>query len=268
MGKRSSKYDVKRYDIINYIASPFKLNSTSLFMRKATLIAAFALTALAACKKTTNTTNLLGSPQPAFLVNGISDINLQNDLSTTSSLYLTVAYADSAQENVTLSLSALPTGIAMDTTWINTGIPTFNTQLMIYDTTAAGATPGTYPMVLTATSSNGSKKNYNFNIKVKAAPPCTTNIVGKYYDCYNNCGGGYYADSVYADLNVTNKVWFTNFANSGHLVYGTYSCHTDQMTIPAQTFGAVTYSGSGTAYSHYMSLSINNGSSTCSFTIQ
>ncbi len=239
-------------------------------MKKVALIAAFALTGLAACKKTTNTTNLTGSAQPSFLVNGLSDVTLQNDLTTMTELYLTVTYADSAQSNVTLSLSALPAGITIDTSWVVSGIPTFNTALTIYDTTENGATAGTYPMVLTATSANGSKKNYNFNLKVKAAPPCTTGLVGKYLSCYSPCtGGGYYDDSVYADANVINKVWFTNFENSGHLVYGTYSCRTEMMTIPMQTVGGVTYSGSGNAYSHFMNLSVSvGGSSSCSFTME
>ena len=233
-------------------------------MKKLALIAAFAITGLAACKKTTNTTNLTGSAQPAFLVNGLSDVTLQNDLTTMTELYLTVSYADSAQSNVTLSISTLPAGIAIDTSWVVSGIPTFNTTLTIYDTTENGATPGTYPMVLTATSANGSKKNYNFNLKIKATPPCTTALTGKYLNCFFSCSGsGAYTDSVYADPNVVNKVWFTNFANSGHLVYGTYSCRTELMTIPAQTFGSVTYSGSGNAYSHFMDIEITGGSGSC-----
>lgn len=189
-----------------------------------------------------NYTSLPGGNTPAFSVNGLSDITLTNLFSHSYTLYINVTYQDSAQENVTLSLSGLPQGITMDTSWIHSGIPSFNTSITFYDTTAAGATPGTYPITLTATTASGNKKFYTVNLNVLPMP---TQFLGSYDSCFLYCGPTQmYSDSVYLDASIPNKIWFANFANSGHHVYGIISTG-GQLTIPAQTFGANTYSGSG-----------------------
>jgi hypothetical protein len=146
----------------------------------------------------------------------------------------------------------------MDTTWITTGIPTFSTELILYDTTAAGATPGSYPMTLTATALVSGKKTYPFTLKILPATSCTQYITGKYNNCTSSCSSGFYADSVYADPVVTNKIWFTNFNKSGSKIYGLYQCGSEQLTIPAQVALATTYSGNGSASgsssSHFITL--------------
>src|ERR1700678_221930 len=99
-------------------------------MKKTICLFAIAVVALASCNKTTNNTTI-NEPEPAFIVSGLHDASLTNGgtyISTNSEfeLDLTVAYKDSTQENVNLSLSSLPTGITMDTAvWFSTGIPTF-----------------------------------------------------------------------------------------------------------------------------------------------
>ena len=236
-------------------------------MKKISLLLATATMSILSCTKTTTNNNNYGSSQPPFIVNGLTDVTLRNGSIEESYLYLTMQYTDSSQEPVTLSLSALPTGIAMDTTWITTGTPTFSSNLTLYDTSAAGANPGTYPMTLTATSAS-TKKTFPFNIKVLPPAPCTGSMVGKYINCYSCTSTSAYSDSVYADPTVVNKVWFTNFNNSGALVYGTYNCESEVITIPSQTVGSVTYQGSGYSYgTHYISVTLSSPTS-CNFTDQ
>jgi hypothetical protein len=246
-------------------------------MKKTLLLFAFAVVAFASCTKTTNnTTNktiidtmVTGPSLPAFTVGGIHDITFVNGSVMETMIGITVQYADSAQETVTLSLSALPQGITKDTTnWITSGIPTYTTELLLLDTTQAGAALGTFPMTLTATGSLTGAKTFPFNIKIVPQPPCSAFLLGKYLNCSSSCGlGGLYTDSVYADPNVVNKIWFTNLNGTGLKIYGMYSCNSEAITIPTQTVGGITYSGSGDGFlspSKTIFLNLFNGSISCS----
>jgi hypothetical protein len=237
-------------------------------MKKLFLLFAIAAVGLWACKKG-DTVNVYTGSMPAFIVTGITDVNLQNSGTIEAFLELSVQYEDSTQQQVTLSLSALPAGIALDSTWQKSGYPTFSTSLVFYDTTSAGATPGTYPMTLTATTASGAKKTYTFNIKVKAQTPCTTFFLGKYTNCQDLCvSSSNYTDSIYNDPTVVNKVWFSNFANSGHAVYGIYNCNSEVLTIPSQVVNGVTYSGSGDVFSvHSFNMDIFINGSGCEATM-
>jgi hypothetical protein len=242
-------------------------------MFKKTILPGLLVVMLASCTRNTNNTTIIAQ-LPAFTVNGVHDVTITNGYPyyyNQVSLPLTVQYNDSTQQHVTLSLSALPAGITIDTGWVTSGIPTFTTTLLFYDT-AANATPGTYPITLTATGSVTGKKNYSFNLKVKPAPSCTSYLVGKYNNCSSNClTPNGYADSVYADPSVTNKIWFTNFNNSGYAIYANYNCATNALTVPLQTAGGTTYSGSGNASvgGHYMVLSVSKGGATsCTVYVQ
>jgi len=217
------------------------------------------------CKKKDNTVNnyyTVGSPQPAYVVNGVNDLSFISNVDYVSTLTLSVQYMDSAQENVALSLSGLPVGVTIDSTWINSGIPTFSTTLSVFDTN--GTAPGTYPVTLTATTSSGKKKNYPFNVRILPMP---TGFLGKYNTCITSCGGtNPYMDSVYADPSIPNKVWFSNFANSGNKVYALIGA-AERLTIPSQTVGGMTYScnpATITLAGHQMSLSVHVGAANCS----
>jgi hypothetical protein len=203
-------------------------------------VAAFAL---ASCTKTNNNTTVI-APLPAFTVNGIHDITLVNGGFASGLLPITVAYSDSVQQTVTLSLSALPAAITIDTSWVTTGIPTFNTDLIFMDSTSDGAAPGTYPMTITATGSLTGKKVFPFNLKIVAATSCTTGLTGKYQFASSSCTG-IYADSVYADPTVVNKIWFVSTQASSYKFYGRISCANSSVTIPGQTINGTIYSGSG-----------------------
>ena len=242
-------------------------------MKKACLLIVFAVVTLCSCTKNNNTTtNNIIEPLPAFTVSGVHDLTFTNGNTNYNSLGISVQYSDSAQQVVALSLSALPQGITLDSTWITSGIPSFSTTLLFYDSTLAGATPGTYPMTLTVTSATSGKKTYPFNLKVNAEPSCVSILVGTYASCNSSCmiSGGYYKDSVTADPTIVNKIWFYNVNGTGLKLYGIYNCNTEQIRVPSQTIGSVTYSGSGTGYytgtTHFISLDIssNSGSSFCS----
>ena len=222
---------------------------------------ALLIIGFASCTKVdNNTTGSLIQPKAAFIVNGITDLTMVNNYTFSTSLYLTVQYVDSAQQAVSLSVSALPAGVLMDTTWQSSGYPNFSTYLVLYDSSATGATPGSYPVTVTATAASGEKKSYTFNLKILAHP---TSYLGKYNNCILFCGSANYADSVYADASVSNKLWFSNFANSGHTVYGILSTAGRTITIPMQSFGSTYYSGTGTIYlPHQLDVSLTTG---CSF---
>ena len=225
------------------------------------------------CTKKYNTTNNYyttpASTAPSFLVEGISNIAFTNDIFTAVTLNITVQYEDSAQQNVSLSVSGLPAGVVMDTTWQNRGIPTFTTTLTIYDTSAAGATPGTYTASLTATTSSGEQKTYPFTIKISSLP---ASFFGSYTDCTTSCTPStVYTDSMYADRTTGNKIWFTNFANSGNLVYGLIS-NGGALTIPVQMSGGIQYSGASTTSLDFvdrqMSIHYTAGATNCNLSMQ
>jgi hypothetical protein len=214
-------------------------------MRK-TLLLLLITASITCCRKKDETVNnytTVGSSQPSFAINGINDITFVNDITYENTLSLTVQYLDSAQENVTLSLSGLPSGINIDTTWINSGIPTFSTTLTVFDTSANGTTPGIYPLTLTATTVSGKVKTYPFNLKIQGMP---TVFLGRYNNCTSGCSGGTYTDSIYADASVPNKVWFNNFANTGNKIYALIGV-SESITIPSQTIGGTTYFTTGSS---------------------
>ena len=241
-------------------------------MRKIIFIL-LATGAFLSCTKKYNTTNnyyVTPAPaQPAFLVEGISNISLINDISTSAVLNITVQYEDSAQENVTLSVSGLPAGVVIDTGWVSRGIPTFSTVLTVYDTTALGAVPGKYTLNLAATTASGKKKSYPFALTISTVP---TAFFGKYAACSSTCTGTAYSDSVYADPTTANRVWFKNFGNTGNMVFGSFTSG-GTLIIPMQTSGGITYSGTSTGTldftGHHLNINYYAGSSSsCSVDMQ
>jgi len=220
-------------------------------MKKTCSLLALMVIVLASCTKNTNNYYSSGD-KPAFIVQGLSDITLINNYQTYTTMSLSIAYQDSAQQSVTLSITGLPSGITLDTTWVKEGLPTFNTYLNIFDTTLAGATPGNYKLAFNVTTASGQVRSYPFTLKVLPAP---TAYLGKYTNCTNACAGATYTDSVYADPSNANKIWFTNFANTGSHVYGIISF--SELTIPSQTVGGITYEGNASISPIYHTLNVN-----------
>jgi hypothetical protein len=233
-------------------------------INKLFLLIVVTLLSAASCRKPKTTVNnylLPGNdPKPAFAVNGITDQTLTTDFLSEAAMNITVTYLDSAQENVTLSLSGLPANIVIDTGWVHSGIPTFGTILSIYDTSStSGAQPGIYPVTMTATTSSGKQKFFKFNLRILPMP---TSFLGKYTNCSSFCGPTVnYSDSVYLDATVPNKIWFANYAGSGHAVYGMMTGQGGNLTIPTQTVGGNTYSGSGSIFlPHSINISMSGSS--------
>ncbi len=224
------------------------------------LFLAFWTMCLLSCRKPRVTNNYYTpatSHSPAFVVNGITDVSFTNNFSVFAMLNLTVEHVDSVQEYTTLSVSGLPAGVIIDTNWVHSGIPTFATTLYLYDTgVVGGAAPGNYPVTLTATTTSGKQKSFTFNVRVKPMP---TGFLGKYTNCFRYCSTTEnYQDSVYLDPVVVNKVWFTNYGNSGHLVYGMLTGQGGGLVIPDQVIGGNTYNGSGSVSAgHSINISIN-----------
>jgi hypothetical protein len=234
-------------------------------MKKILSLALIFMVVLASCKKSGTTNNITivnSSGIPAFIVSGLANETMVNNATGNVYIPITVQYEDSAQEMVSLAVTGLPAGIVMDTTWQSSGYPTFSTELVLYDTTAAGATPGVYPITLSVTSASRGTKAFTFQLTIKNPPPCTSAVTKNYTNC-QNCNYVSFTDSVYADATVENKIWFTNIDNTHNLVYGILHCNTGVVTIPIQTVGGNTYSGSGNFYTYNMNINLLINSSNC-----
>ncbi len=219
------------------------------------------------CKKTTQPVN--------YGVYGLQTINILNDGFSVVSLPLTVKYDGDAGERhelITLSVSGLPEGITMDTAWQHIGYPPYETRLMLFDTTGARAFPGTYTLTLTSESSISGRRDMTFDLTITNPSVCTGNLTGKYYYCYSYFTGTPYTDSVNNDLRIPNRIWFTNFNNTGEKAYADINCYTEYLSVPMQIINGVTYSGGNVCkYANEMSLTITaqsgSKSNTCVITM-
>jgi len=151
-------------------------------MRRILLIVLLIMIWMSSCTKTKTTTNnysiLPVNAQPAFAINGITDLTFINNFEVVATMPLTVQYLDSTQQNVSLSLSGMPAGITLDTTWIHNGFPTFSTTLSLADTVISGGTvPGKYPLTLTASTPSGEQKTFTFNLTVSCAGNKSSTLV-------------------------------------------------------------------------------------------
>jgi hypothetical protein len=242
-------------------------------MKQSLFILAIAAIAFSSCKKKSDNTVTTPAPTyiaPVYVIDGVRDVNITAN-STNGSIVdmpITVEFKDSFQKQVTLSLSDLPDGIAMDENWIKTGYPTFSTSFTFYDTAATHAAVGSYPMTLTATGPAGTK-TYTFNLKVLPEVSCSSFLLGVYSG--NGSCGTAYSDTVYADATIANKIWFKNFGKTGKLVYGLLSCIDGSLKIPNQAISGFNYSGSGyasgTIANSTISVNFTYGANTCSFSI-
>ena len=129
---------------------------------------------LTSCTKTTNNTTVL-SPTPSYTVDGISNITI--DQSTFSSepvsMPITIAYHDSTQQPVTVSITGVPSGAFCGTRtleplfstgpWI--GYPSFTIDLIFFYNNTTYI-QGTYPVTINCTSASGNK-TYTFNLTLQ-----------------------------------------------------------------------------------------------------
>ncbi|MBZ0098987.1 MAG: hypothetical protein K8F30_07870, partial [Taibaiella sp.] len=184
------------------------------------------------------------SNQTNFAVNGVADLKVKANQSGT--LALSIAHVSGNQETVTLSLSGLPPLTTHEFS-TSSGIPTFASTLTITGDYAAN---GTYPLVLTAKSSSGVSKPYNFNLIVDDADDCAAKMAGSYAGS-QTCGSSPYTLSMVVTKDPNNN-------KGGIIITGLYggqlpailNCSKNTIEIPETTvaYGIFTrqLSGSGT----------------------
>jgi hypothetical protein len=240
-------------------------------MKKLSILFLLIFIAFSSCQKTDN--SAISNEPTNYRVQNITDVIMGNGTTgpTMASLQYSVALVGSIQETVSLSLSGLPAGVYIDTAnyyrTATTGIPPFSCTITLVNYNAVA---GTYPIKLMCNGTVTGQKYYTFNLVVEPTPPCNASLSKTYYSCINYClGSTYYTDVVTADASIGTRIHFSNFANSGQSIYADLNCSSGTLTIPAQTVGSATYTGSGRFYtSGYMSINFNNGTSACSMVMQ
>ena len=154
-------------------------------MNKLCLLFVASVIMVLSCKKgsnlTTNITNntLIPTSVAAFSVDGIQDVTINNYVTSSYliSMPITIEYHDSAQQNVTVSISGAPSFIFCGTSSIEpngniisrgpwTGVPTFTIPIEIYSiaTFSGHYASGTYPITVTCAGTLSGTKTFTFNI--------------------------------------------------------------------------------------------------------
>ena len=228
-------------------------------MKNLILLSLMSLFFLGCTKKNTETTD--------FFITGIEDGTIVNNGYGSLRLHLMVDFTNSSEsvhEKIKLSISGLPKHLYYDTSWVHSGYPPYHAKLYLHEDPSALVVPGIYFIRVTATSEHNVTKNYQFSIKVPYPPSCTGKLLGKYYNCHSYCSDQAYEDSVYADPVSINKVWFSNFNNTGKQAYGVFDCYSNALTIPQQLVGNEIYSGGFLImYDHKLNFPVNMGEQQC-----
>jgi hypothetical protein len=234
------------------------INNQTTHMKNLVILSLMSLFFLAAQKKVETLD---------FFVNGVENGVIVNNGYGSMRLNLLVDFNNSTEsihEQVKLSISGLPQNLYYDTSWKHSGYPPYHAKLFVHGDPGALVQPGTYFVNVLATSEHNVTKTYRFSIKIPYPPSCTGKLLGKYYNCHTYCTDQAYEDSVYADPVVINKIWFTNFNNTGQQAYGVFDCYTNALTIPQQLIGKTIYSGGYLImYEHRLNIPINLGDQQC-----
>lgn len=194
-------------------------------------------------KNTTNNNYIDNDHMAAYTIVGLKEIVLNTDLNKIT-LPVTLKYTNYSQRHVQLSVTGLPPGITINSDFANSGYPTFNTTLVFYDTDfLAPANIGEYTAMLNVQEDNGAIRAFPFSIRITRPDTCAGRYAGAFPTCKDATGSIHYADSIYLDTTVTNRIWFSNFGGSGKLVQGIITnCI---ISIPSQVVGGVLFSGGG-----------------------
>lgn len=208
-------------------------------MRKAYLLFTLLCITFAACKKNNN------NKPTTYVVHGVHDIALTQGETYDYSLFLD--YVGPVQENVTLEMLGLPSGVSVDFSRTG-GVPSFTTDVTLRNNSAE---PGMYECQLKTHGDQTGDKFYDFTINVKSAPIC--GLLGNYTytsTCDTPVMGT--AETLTAASvpveNAVNPVRFANFGAHGWIVSGKVDCSTNKITIDLQsvnTSGNVQVSGTG-----------------------
>ena len=239
-------------------------------MKRLSLIVILVFVAFSACQKDNSVTS---NEPTTYKVQGITDVILGDGITApnVSSKYYTVALNGNIQETVSLSVSGLPSGVYIDTTYRvpTTGIPTFYTRMTIRN---KGAAPGTYPVKLLCNGSVTGQKYYTFNIIIRPTPPCNQAFVKTYIHCQNACAsGGYYTESITADGTLPNRIYFSNFGGYGsgaYVIYADLDCTRGTINLPTQSLYGQTISGTGSFTAGRITINFTYGIANCNVYIQ
>jgi hypothetical protein len=157
---------------INYFIFAQILN----IMKKLLLFISLCTLLLSACKKDSKTTT---DPVLDVRIDGLYDFSLGYDDRTYDYEFKTIALAISqltlSQENVSLNLEGLPTGIEVKFS-TTSGIPNYTSLMEV--TLNNNIKSGVYPIKLVAKNASGVKKTYTFTVTV--ALPCNFSYAGNY----------------------------------------------------------------------------------------
>ena len=191
-----------------------------------------------------------------YTINGVGNVSVQQGNSGT--LPLVVKTLAGTAENVSLSVTGLPTG-ATATFSAASGTPDFNSTLTI--ATTAGLAAGTYPIVLKGTSATTTAKTFNFNLVVSGTTggDCAADAAGS-YTSMDSCSAT--AGAPVVTKTGTNQIKIANLA--GYLTYmidanATINCTNHTITIPSQAITAIPIpgamlSGTGTFTANSMTI--------------
>lgn len=214
-------------------------------MRKVSFIIALLAVIIGGCTK--NYYRDSESTNPTYRVDGIQDFWLSED-NPQNAININVVYMNKEQENVTVSVEGLPQGLYAQV-FNGSGIPTFNTQISFYDSSAA---PGTYKVQLVTTGSVTGRKAFTINVTIKPIVDCKNSLTGVYTGQSFCAASGMFMANVTPSPTVARRILIDNFENSGFQVYVNLVCTQNAINMPAQTINGVVYSGSGYFYDNAM----------------
>lgn len=226
------------------------------------LILVVCVCAIFGCSKKEDSTTSNNTVKPdsnamAYVITGLTDINIGRTDSTTLALGITLTKGK--QEKLTLSTSGLPTGVTG--TFANpSGIPSFATTFTLKSNNAAG---GTYPFKVIGTSASDSVKTYDLTLKINTPAGCVYELVGNYTSTYTCSSSGTQTSKV-DSTGVKDQISITNVPFFPGTILANVNCTNKTLTIPSQVKMQFTISGSGTFTSNSMNIqyTVDYGSGT------
>ncbi len=177
-----------------------------------------------------------GSPV-TYTVSGLTDVSLAQGESDV--LTLTISNASSYQEQVSLDVEGVPTGVSVSFS-AKSGTPAFTTNITLSNNSAA---IGTYNCTLGVKGTQTGTRYYKFTLIITATAAC--GLPGPYaytQTCNANTG-----TENLISFSTNGSVRFANFGAQGWTVFAYVNCGTGVMEVPLQSVGNNTQvSGTGT----------------------
>ncbi len=147
------------------------------YMKKSLLLLSLVCILFASCTKSTSS-SVSPLPVAAYSVSGISDMYMSENNYHANPIFMPLSfkYNDSAEQNVSVSVSGYPSFMIYGTNtgatgsyplnkgpW--TGIPDFSLSFEFYFDYYYGTyVAGTYPITITCTNASGASKHFTFNL--------------------------------------------------------------------------------------------------------